>query len=456
MLRPDDLVLVREQKRRQRQTLNLVPTFRGACLEAQTMTAHEWINAGPAETGKTFSLLWRLDSLLRATPRARAAIVRKVRADMDGTVLETWERVIEIRGGVSTFGGESAKFYDYPNGSRVHVGGMDRPGKTLSSERDFIYVNQAEELALEDWEFLLRPTTGRGAVTATPMLFGDCNPGPPDHWIKRRASIRLLESVHQDNPTLFRDDGTPTEQWLQRTGPILESMTGVRRDRLYLGLWVAAEGAVYAYQPKYHLIDETALPEIKRWIVSIDFGYTNPFVAQLWGLDSDDRMYLVSEIYRTRRIVEDHARDIKAMVGGRRVEIYIADHDAEDRATLERHGIKTIAAQKAVTVGIQAVQARMVVQPDGKPRLFIVRGALVERDENLVTTKKPVCTEQEFPEYVWAKDASGRPLKEEPVKVNDHGMDACRYAAVYASGDGRSSVVAETVKSPPRGTRGVF
>jgi hypothetical protein len=159
------------------------PSFRAAALELQTATEHEIIIAGPAETGKTFAALWRLDTLLRETPGARAAIVRKVRADMDGTVLEMWRRIIAFRGDVLTYGGERPDFYLYGNGSRCYVGGMDRPGKVLSAERDWVYVNQAEELSLEDWEVLSTRCTGRGAVTPTPMLFGDCNPGPPTHWI---------------------------------------------------------------------------------------------------------------------------------------------------------------------------------------------------------------------------------------------------------------------------------
>jgi predicted transcriptional regulator len=40
----------------------------------------------------------------------------------------------------------------------------------------------------------------------------------------------------------------------------------------------------------------------------VDFGYTNPFVMQWWAEDPDGRLYLYREIYRTRRLVEDHAK----------------------------------------------------------------------------------------------------------------------------------------------------
>ena len=78
--------------------------------------------------------------------------------------------------------------------------------------------------------------------------------------------------------------------------------------------------------------------------------------------------------------------------------------------------------------GIQAVQARLRVQRDGKPRLFFLRGALVELDTQLEDEHKPTSTAGEITGYVWQKGADGKPLKEAPVKVDDHGQDAMRYA----------------------------
>lgn len=220
------------------------PVFRGAALTAQTTTTAEWLLSGPSETGKTFAALYRLDSLLRAYAGARAALVRKVRATMVSTVLETWETVIALRGGVTVYGGKRPEWYDYPNGGRVYIGGMDDPGKVLSGERDFIFVNQAEELAREDWETLLTRATGRAGHAPFAMLFGDCNPGSYTHWILARASLLRLESAHPDNPTLYDDVGQLTERG-RATMERLRSLTGTLRSRLLDGQWVAAEGAIY-------------------------------------------------------------------------------------------------------------------------------------------------------------------------------------------------------------------
>jgi len=427
-------------------------SFYGAALEAQAVRSHEWVLAGPAETGKTFAALWHLHGLLRSTPNARAVLVRKVRADMGGTVLKTWQRVTELRGTApAVYGGAHPEWYGYGNGAQCFVAGMDRPGKVLSGEFDWVYVNQAEELALEDWETLSTRVTGRGAVTPHPMLFGDCNPGPPTHWILSRPALKVLHSRHEDNPTLW-DGGEWTEQG-RRTLAILDSLTGVRRERLRFGRWVAAEGVVYEeFDRGTHVVEPFPVPADWRRFRAVDFGYTNPFVCQWWALDPDGRAYLYREVYRAGRLVEDHARDIRRLTGGEPIEATVADHDAEDRATLARHGIVTVAARKAVGLGIQAVQARLRKAGDGRPRLFVFRGALAERDESLADARRPVCTAEEFESYSWPKGADGKAVKEEPVKADDHGLDALRYFVMHI--DSNAPTAASAVRVGRGATRG--
>jgi PBSX family phage terminase large subunit len=369
--------------------------------------------------------------LLRTTPKSQYSLIRKVAADIWPTVLRTYQRIVEMSGsGAMPYGGSKPEWYDYPNGARLFIGGLDRPGKVLSGERDGIYINQAEELSLDDYEVVTTRVTGRGAVTKHPMVFGDCNPGPPGHWIINRPTLNVLYSRHEDNPTLYTG-GELTEQG-RRTMAILDALTGIRHKRLRLGLWVSAEGVVYEeYDRSVHLIEPFPISHEWRRFRVVDFGYTNPFVCQWWAVDHDGNMYLYREWYKTGMVVEDHAARIKQLSEPAFFEATVCDHDAEDRATLEKHGIPTVAAEKSVSVGIQAVQSRL----KGK-RLFIMRGALVDADQALLDAKRPTCTEQEIEGYMWHKGADGRPNKEEPVKVDDHGMDAMRYAVRHVESFG--------------------
>ena len=203
--------------------------------------------------------------------------------------------------------------------------------------------------------------------------------------------------------------------------------------RLRDGRWASSDGQFYPeFDPAIHVIDRFLIPAEWPRFVAIDFGYTNPFVAQWWAMDEDRRMYRYREIYHAGRIVEDHTRDIIRLSGSERITAYVADHDAEDRATMARHGIRTIAAEKGHSIGFQAVRERLRIQGDGRPRLFFLRDSLVERDTNLSERALPTCTEAEFDGYAIAPNADGRAGKEEPQGVNDHGLDACRYGCTWA------------------------
>lgn len=421
-----------KQKRLRSQSPARVPKLRGAQQVLFDTRNRETVVAGPAETGKTYGCLEYVHWLLQTYPRAQGVMVRKTYAALVASALVTYKRIIANDPLVKAYGGEKPEWFQYANGSRLWVTGLDNAGKVLSSERDFFYVNQAEELTEEEWEFLTMRATGRGAVMPYTRVFADCNPGPPMHWIKTRANVTILESRHQDNPTLYTESGELTAQGV-RTMEVLDALTGVRYQRYRLGKWVQAEGTVYEqYDRAIHLIDPFKIPANWVRMRSIDFGFTNPFVCQWWAIDPDGRMYLYRELYRTQRIVKDHAAEIKRLSEGERYLTTVADHDSEDRATLRELGVDTAAAYKDVKRGIEAVQDRLKAAGDGKPRLFIMRGALVDADPELLAKKKPTCTEQEFEVYVWAKDRNGKPNKEEPVKEFDHGMDTMRYATAYA------------------------
>jgi len=295
------------------------PKFRGANLTIQSYTGREWLLSGPSETGKTWATLWRLDSLLRATPGAKATLLRKVQADIHGTVIVTWQAIQLLREAMGEvpaqeYGGQKPNFYTYPNGARLWCGGLDHASKILSGERDWIYVNQAEELAKEDWETLTTRTTGRGAVTPTPMLFGDCNPGGEDHWIQKREDLKLFHSRHVDNPSLYDDAGNITPQG-RRSMATLMALTGVRKKRLYHGLWVGAEGLFFEhYDPEDTRIVIPPLDFLPGdWPVwgALDWGHKHPLAFGLFAEDNEGNIHLVWEHVQAGWLIPYHCRAIR-------------------------------------------------------------------------------------------------------------------------------------------------
>lgn len=381
--------------------------------------------SGPAGTGKSRVCLEKLHLCALKYPGMRGLIVRKTRESLTEAALVTFEeKVLPANSPIAANSKRRVRqAYSYPNKSELVVGGLDKASKVMSTEYDIIYVQEAIELDENDWEALT--TRLRNGVMPYQQLIFDTNPDAPTHWLIQRSNrglTRMFESRHEDNPTV-------TPEYLET----LRALTGVRYARLYEGKWVAAEGLVYTeWDRSRHLIDRFDIPREWPRYWTVDFGYTNPFVWQAWALDPDGRLYRYREIYMTGRLVEDHAAAIKETTRDEPPpRAVICDHDAEGRATLERRlGITTVAAHKTVTDGIQAVEARLRVAGDGRPRIFYLRDSLVERDYQLDEKKKPASTEEEYDGYIW-DISNGRKKGEEPVKRDDHGMDTTRYTVAH-------------------------
>ena len=411
---------------------------RGAALALWTDRSPEILLSGPAGTGKSRACLEKLHAAALRWPGVRGLIVRKTRESLTDSALVTFEEKVLPEHSPIAAGAQrrTRQHYTYPNGSEIVVGGLKQAGKDMrqkimSTEYDMIYVQEAIELNENDWETLT--TRLRNGVAPFQQIIADTNPDSPQHWLKRReraGKLKVYESRHEDNPVYFDAAGNITPAGATYIGK-LDALSGVRYARLRQGKWVQAEGVVYGgFNAAVHVIDRFDVPAAWRKVRSIDFGYTNPFVCQWWAIDHDGRMYLYREVYRTRRTVRVHGKQINELSAGEAVAYTVADHDAEDRATLRECRIPSIAAKKDIRIGIQAVEERLKVQGDGKPRLFVFRDALVEQDPWLVEAKKPLSTLDEFDCYVWPPGQDGKAEKEVPVDDNNHGMDALRYAVM--------------------------
>lgn len=419
------------------QVLDHTVEMRGAALTMMNSRAPEVLISGAAGTGKSRAVLEKLNLICLNNRGVKALILRRTARSLATSALRTWERDVVchamIDGSVHFYGGSAREpaQYRYSNGSAVVIGGLDDPMKVMSTEYDLAFIQECTEVSEDDWESV-NIRLRNGAISYQ-QIIGDCNPSHPTHWLLERASsgkLQHLVSAHEDNPRYFLPDGTPTQEGVDYIAR-LDSLTGVRYLRLRKNIWAAAEGVIFEeFDPALHVIDPFDVPASWERIWAIDFGHTNPFVWQDWALDEDRRAYLVREIYMSGRLVEDHAKQIMELTKDSPApSAIVCDHDAEDRATFERHsGMGTVPADKAVVPGIEAVQSRLKVAGDGRPRMFFFRNALVEKDPTLVEKKLPTCTVEEMPAYVWAPEPPSADRKrEQPVKRNDHGCDTARY-----------------------------
>jgi len=435
------------------------PELRGVAFELGSNRDIEVCLDGPAGTGKTYAALYKIHTLLLKHPGAKALVARKTNTALAGSAIATYREMLDPNEGVTYFGGNKIKpaAFEYPNGSMLIVNGLDKREKIKSWEFDIAYINEATECEEDDVQYV-RSRLRHGKIGYHQLIM-DCNPDAPEHWLNLRmiegVTVRLI-SKHEDNPRYFdRKTNTWTPEGYDYIFVTLAGLTGVLFDRLRWGIWAAAHGIVYqeTWDRKRNVVDCFPIPKEYPRYLGVDFGFTNPFVCKWYAMDSDGRLYVYRELYRTKRLVEDHAVDIALASGWYHLlpkdhEKYkerpaewadplprevICDTDAEDRHTLEKHlGLFTTPAHKTVSDGIQAVAARLRPAGDGKPRLLYFRDCLVERDPELAKLKKPTSSLGEFNLYIW-DTRQGLKKGDQPVKEYDHGMDVDRY--VVASFD---------------------
>lgn len=394
---------------------------------------------GSAGGGKSRLAAEKIHAFNLHYPGATTLIGRRDRTSAFRSVVPFMQNTV-MRG--TEWGRYISGVFNYSNGSQMWVVGLNGREQVEALRSigkdgtvDMIWLEEATAIKEDDHMELLARL--RGTAAPWVQLMYTTNPDDPAHWIKKllidKGQAKTYFSTASMNPY---NPGHYIKT--------LDMLTGVKRTRLRDGLWVRAEGAIYTqYNAAVHLLGQKFDPPVEgRFIVSIDFGYTAPFSCGLWYVDYDGRAYLYREIYRSQTLVEELAKEIRAMTAGYPIEAWVCDHDAEGRATLEKHlGIRTTAAYKSVADGINAVAERLA-----SDRLFFMPDAIYwgeeasGEDPELLRKRKPTNTIEEITGYVWAGNKHDTPKKE-----NDHGMDMVRYFTMYLDHD--ATIKAEDFES---------
>jgi len=396
-----------------------LPKFRGGSLELLLDHGHEIILSGPADTSKTWACCTKSFVLCNdpKRPGVHGIMVRKLFNSIQESGARTFNTITEGMG-IQRLGGKAyTDRWLFPNGSSLVTAGLDNAGKLLSSEWDFVQIIQAEQLTEDEWEMVAGRCTGRGAKVAYPQIFGDCNPAGSMHWLRTRKSLRLIPSVHKDNPALYDDLGNILPEGIRRIGFLESTLTGVRRKRLLEGIWATAEGAVY------DMFDSTLgtghvrvrdPKEMKRWFLAMDEGYVHPAVILLIGEDGDGRHHCFKEFYKSGVLQSVVVATAREWFQEHHCEAAAVDEAAAGLiADLNDSGVYAKGSKGRVLDGINLVQNRMKMQGDGRPRFSVDPSCI-----NFVN---------ELESYVWNDKA----LKDAPKKENDDAADAYRYLLDY-------------------------
>lgn len=297
-------------------------------------------------------------------------------------------------------------------------GGKDEASYKLIQGRTLAGV-LLDEVVLMPRSFVYQ-ATARCSVAGSKLWF-NCNPDSPRHWFYLEYILKAHEKnalvLHfelSDNPSLTDEIKHDYET----------SYHGVFYDRYIRGLWVVAEGLVYQFEKEseYTCTDEEARGIHKGkngedreggglWYISIDYGITNPFAALLWRVTPDcayivDEYYFASKEQGRRKTDAEHADSVEELAGSRPIDTVIVDPSANSfKEEMWRRGkLSVIDADNSVLDGIQVTDQML-------------------HDGSVKISERCVNTIAELGLYRW----DDKSAKTQPVKENDHAMDACRY-----------------------------
>ena len=134
--------------------------------------------------------------------------------------------------------------------------------------------------------------------------------------------------------------------------------------------------------------------------------------------------------------------DSVALVDGQwQVDLPYAALDLLAMAPEDRVFYRVAGAEGATITGYADLPAPPALPRDGRPRLFVFRGALLDRDPEMDAASLPIGLAEEVAGYGWAvKPGNSGGLNEEPVKENDHSSDAARYMVAARDLSGHTRV----------------
>lgn len=310
-----------------------------------------------------------------------------------------------------------------------------------------VYIDELTEIAEEVWvgitagrmrlklpcgkcnmmpigDSLICPKCGKQTIFHT--AFGTTNPEGHD-WVWKKFVANptddtyLVQASTRENPFLPKDYITTLEtqfpeEWVKR----------------YVdGSFETFEGLVYKdYQDKEpHVVQRFEIPDNWYRFMALDHGYRNP-TAVLWcAVNEKGEIYVYDEYYEKGRTVNEVSEAIKAKEGKIDIQLRLIDPATKQNRGL--NGDKTIfgefeenelyftPANNQVSAGINRVQECFKIN-DGKPRLRVFRNCLNLRTELQVYRYRDI-----------KPNAVSEEGREQPVKKDDHLVDALRYAVNY-------------------------
>ena len=352
------------------------------------------VHQGGSRSGKTFSILTALIELCHKNSGLVITICRKTFPALRATAMRDF---FEILNNEDVYNPDLHNKSDATYqlwGNMVEFISIDQPQKVRGRKRDVLFINEANEINLEDWRQLLLRTTGRVLL--------DYNPSDEFHWIYEevipREDAEFFRTTYKDNP--FLPESVVME--IERFKTADENFWKVYG----LGERGTAQSTIFTHWTEINQIPN----EYKLLNIGLDFGYTNDPTA-IVRVYTDGHGFAVDELcYATRLTNSDIAKVLRDNQVNRSDVVICDSAEPKSIDEIHAHGFNTHGARKgkdSVKNGIQFLHSRPLL--------------VTARSVNLI---------RELRNYKWKEDKNGKQLNE-PVDNFNHAIDAMRYAITF-------------------------
>jgi len=357
---------------------------------------------GGAGSGKSYTVAQFLiiEKLLNSRNK-RLLVTRKYNPSLRVT---TWKLVHELLDEfeIPYIENKTEQVLQLPRRNEIYFRGLDDAEKIKSSEFNYIWMEEATEFDYEDYlQLKLRLRRATNSVNQMFLTFNPVAGWTQKQFFEQESDdIAILQTTYVDNPFLDIEYAKMLE--------FLKEQDEVYYQIYTLGRYAILKNKIYS---NYQIVSK--MPEsFDEVIYGIDFGYNNPSVILEIGL-KDDNIYVTKELYKTHLTNEELIEKLKYFVKSKNAEIYADSAEPARIEEIARAGFNIYPAKKDVKDGIDFLKRKMIY-------LY----------------KDCANTIKEIQMYKWKENKNGEIL-DEPVKFNDHAMDALRYAVYtcYRSGN---------------------
>jgi phage terminase large subunit len=344
-------------------------------------------NEGGSRSSKSYSIVQLLITIACKESGKRISIVshslphikRGAYRDFK-TIMEEWGMWDDSSFSFTDF------IYRFKNGSYIELFGLEDEGKARGPGRDILFINEANLIRKTLFDQLAMRTTGK--------IFLDWNPADFVSWVYEVSDNPNNKRIHS---TYLHNLGNLSQMQID----IIEGYKNLPDDFMWkvygLGERGAAKEIIYT---QWQITDE--LPEGGDIFYGLDFGYVHP-LALVKVCHYQGANYVKQLIYKSKLTPSEISREVKDHISDRKP-VYCDAAEPKSIEELYRSGINAQAANKEVWAGILKVKSYpLFVHKDSKD---IIR---------------------ELQSYKWRKDKNDNVI-DEPVKENDDGLDAMRYA----------------------------